>query len=263
MADNRADVIDKYVKSIEWIREELLPMDEFANPLLGIREWDDAVCVSFGGKKIVASVDGPYTKRLVMKSALIHAATDVVVKGAKPLFALDTLIGPKKELEEVVESLKKQALAMRIPLLGGNTLFEDVEPRCSLTVVGELLLSEPIRDSTAQAGDIILLLGEPIWGGQELRIEAAKKLFSTWYAILASGIAVNAAKDVTKGGLAAVVYEMEEKSGLKFKLIDDLPYPMARNLDNFILTLRQEECNKLTELCKRKDCSLQKVGVVE
>lgn len=259
-----ANVIEKYVTSIEWIREKLLLMDAMADPILGIRDWDDAVCVSFGGRKLVVSSDGPYTKRLVLKSALIHAATDVVVKGAKPVFATDTVIGPREDVEAMIESLRRQALSMRIPILGGNTLFEDnAEPRCSLTVAGELLLDEPIRDSTARKGDVIALLGEPIWGGQEQRIEAAKKLFDTWYAILSSGIAVNAAKDVTKGGLASVVYEMGGKSGLKFNLSRELPYPMSRNLDNFVLTLCEEECDKMMVVCRKKDCRLLKVGVVE
>jgi len=101
--------IDKYVKDIEWIRDALISMDKLCKPVMGIKDWDDAVAVSFGGKKLVASVDGPYTKRLVLKSALIHAATDVVVKGARPLFALDTVIGPKRDVEEMVHSLKNQA----------------------------------------------------------------------------------------------------------------------------------------------------------
>ncbi len=93
------NLIDRYVNSLDWIREELLEMDDVAKPIMGIKSWDDSACIKFGNKKLVISVDGPYTKRLVLKSALIHATTDVVVKGARPLFALDTVIGSKKEVE--------------------------------------------------------------------------------------------------------------------------------------------------------------------
>ena len=96
------DVIKKYVLSLEWIRSELLDMDRLINPVLGIRDWDDATCIKFGNKKLIASIDGPYTKRLVMKSALIHATTDIVVKGAKPLFALDSLIGTQQDVSEMI-----------------------------------------------------------------------------------------------------------------------------------------------------------------
>ncbi len=257
------DVIEKHVKSIEWIREELLSMDELANPVMGISDWDDAVCVDFGGKKLVVSSDGPYAKRLVLKSALIHASTDVVVKGARPIFALDTLIGSKKEVSGMLESLKAQALALRIPLLGGNTLIEVADPRCSLTVVGELSLHDPIRDSGSKSGDVIALVGDPIWGGQKERIEVAKTLFDCWFEILNRSVKINAAKDVTKGGLVSVVYEMEGKSGRKFKLKEKIPYPVTRNLDNFLVTVKESEMEKIEEICKKKKCSVEVIGSVE
>lgn len=254
-------IIKKYVKSIEWLREEFLEMDKILNPVMGIKDWDDSACIKFENKKILASVDGPYTKRLVMKSALIHASTDVVVKGGRPMFALDTLIGNEKDCKEMAGSLKKQALAMQIPILGGNTLFEDTEPRCSLTVFGELLTEEPIRDSGAKKDDLLALIGEPIWGEQEERIEKAKKLFRTWYKILDSKIKIHAAKDVTKGGLISTIYEMEEKSGLEFEL-DKIPLPLTRNLDNFLISISEKEYEKISEICRKNNCSLLRVGMM-
>jgi len=262
MPDEDDKLIRRYVNSIEWIRESLIGMDELANPVLGISDWDDAVCVEFGGKKLVVSVDGPYTKRLVTKSALIHAATDVVVKGAKPMFALDTVIGEEPEVREMIESLKRQAEAMKIPLLGGNTLYEEAEPRANITVVGELLSDEPIRDSTANAGDVLALVGEPIWGEMDERIGKAGKLFDCWYKILESGIKVNAAKDVTKGGLVSVVHEMQKKSGKKFNLNDELPYPRGRNLDNFFISVNEQELDKIMHACSNSGVKFARVGKV-
>ena len=257
-----ADAVGRYVKGIEWIRDRLESMDDIADPILGIRAWDDAVCVELEGRRIVVSVDGPYTKRLALKSALVHAATDVVVKGGRPLFALDTVIGPREDVEEIIDSLKVQAEAMRIPVLGGNTLFEDAEPRCSLTVVGELATAEPIRDCGAQKGDVVALLGEPIWGGRDERLVKAKVLFETWFTALKDGVTINAAKDVTKGGLVSVIYEMESKSGRKFKLNESLPYPMTRNLDNFIVTLSEYEYVNLGRICVRHNCRMTRIGAV-
>jgi selenophosphate synthetase-related protein len=256
------EVVDKHVRSILWLRELFLEMDEFAKPVMGVGDWDDAVCVDFGGKRLLVSVDGPYTKRLVMKSALIHAATDVVVKGGRPIFALDALIGKKEDVKEMAESLRRQASAMKIPVLGGNTLFEDAEPRCTITVVGELLLDEPIRDSGMKKGDVLALLGEPIWGGQAERIEKAEKMFSVWYAALGE-IKINAAKDVTKGGLSSALYEMSEKSKKEVALDEEVPYSRTRNLDNFLISLPREDFKRLKDLCKKKDCPLVSVGVVK
>lgn len=259
---NRLDAVEKHVKSIEWIRDELSCMDEMINPVLGIVDWDDAACVEFGSKRLVASVDGPYTKRMVLKSALIHASTDVVVKGARPLFALDALVGPESDLRGMVDSLKKQALEMRIPILGGNTLFEDVEPMASIVVVGELVVKEPIRDCGMKVGDVVALLGEPLWGELDDRLVKARKLFDCWFSLIGSGAKFNAAKDVTKGGLAGVVYEMQEKSGRKIDLNENLSYPFTRNLDNFIVSVPEDEYEKTAILCSQKKCALKDIGRV-
>lgn len=261
------EIIQKYVKSLDWMRKQLLPMDALAKPkpVMGVESWDDAVCVRLGDRKIIVSVDGPYTKRLVLKSALIHASTDVVVKGGKPLFAMDALIGGESDVREMISSLRIQAEAMRIPILGGNTLYEeDAEPRCSMAVFGELLTGKPIRDSKAKKKDVVALIGEPIWGSQEERIKKAQVLFDAWFhAIVKKKVRVNSAKDVTKGGLVSVVYEMERKSGGKFRLADDIPYPLTRNLDNFIVTLNERNYLRLAEVCGSKGCPHLKIGYVE
>jgi hypothetical protein len=258
------ELIEKHVNSLEWLRKELLQMDSLIKPIMGIKDWDDSCCINFHGKKLVVSVDGPYTKRLVMKSALIHASTDVVVKGAKPLFALDTLIGNEEDIKEMVKSLKKQALEMKIPILGGNTMRgEDAKLRCSLVVVGELIIKEPIRDNGAKKGDILAILGEPIWGEQKERIKKAKKLFKTWYEILNFGIKVHAAKDVTKGGLISTLYEISEKSKVRYKINKPIiPFSLTRNLDNFLLALEGEEYEKILKISKKNKCEIHKIGEV-
>jgi selenophosphate synthetase-related protein len=255
------EVVERYVKDIEWIRERLATMDDVLHPVMGVRDWDDAVCVEFKGK-LVASTDGPYAKRLVMKSALIHAATDVLAKGARPLFALDNLIGPRKDVEEMLDSLRTQADAVGIPIIGGNTFFEDSEPLCCVTVIGRLLTDEPIRDRGAKKRDVIALIGEPLWGEREERLKLAKTMFDAWYDALAK-VKFTSAKDVTKGGLVAVVYEMEKKSGRRFKLDAKLPYHMSRNLDNFIVTLGENQYVNLEELCMKHGCRLARIGEVE
>jgi len=256
-----SDVIEKYVKDVDWIREKLLRMDDMIRPIMGIGAWDDAACVEFNGR-LVASTDGPYAKRLVMRSALIHAAGDVVVKGAKPMFALDNLIGSRADVGEMLDSLGRQAEYMRIPILGGNTFIdEESEPLSCVTVIGKLVTDEPIRDSGAKKDDAIVLIGEPIWGKQEERLPKAKTLFDTMLEAVEK-IKFTSAKDVTKGGLTAVVYEMEKKSGRRFKINDDIPYHRTRNLDNFIVTLNEYEYVTLAQICSQHKCKLTRIGTV-
>jgi len=255
------ELIHRYVESLTWIRDELGGMDDLIDPIMGVSDWDDSVCIDFKGK-LVVSADGPYTKRLVLKSALIHASTDVVVKGARPLFAVDCLIGEEEPLREMMASLKRQAEAMDIPILGGNTLFEEKEPRCSITVVGRLLTDEPIRDSQAQKKDVLALLGEPVWGEQKERIRKAGKMFKTWFECL-NNVEIHAAKDVTKGGLVSTVHEMQEKSDTRFELDDDLPYPVTRNLDNFLMALAEEDYERMKKKAHQNDCRIEEIGVVK
>ncbi|HIE34084.1 MAG TPA: hypothetical protein EYP86_02970 [Candidatus Altiarchaeales archaeon] len=256
------DIIERYVDSIDWLRSQFLEMDSMMDVIMGIRDWDDSVCVEFGNKKLVVSVDGPYTKRLVMKSALVHATTDVVVKGARPLFAMDALIGNEEDIREMAASLKRQALSLKIPILGGNTLVEDKEARCNLTVIGELITEKPIRDSTCMSGDIIVILGEPIWGKQDDRLKKAKNLFSVWFGILNKSVEIHAAKDITKGGLVSTLYEISKKSGLGFDINSDIEFSVTRNLDNFLVFISPEEWRNLLKMCKKKDLSVLRIGRV-
>jgi selenophosphate synthetase-related protein len=253
------ELINRYVRDVAWIREELESFDDMLNPVMGVRDFDDAVCLRFKGK-LVASTDGPYDKRLVMKSALVHAATDVAVKGGRPVFALDNLVGSKEDVREMLLSLKKQALAVGVPLIGGNTKYEDTKPAACITVFGQLIVDTPIRDCGAQKGDVIALFGQPLWGQQGERLQKANVMFAAWYDALKK-VKFNSSKDVTKGGLVSTVYEMEEKSGRKFD-ITDCPYHKTRNLDNFLITLDEKEYGRLQKICLKHGCSLARVGVV-
>jgi len=258
-------LIERYVNSLEVLHKLFLPMDSLISPppIIGIKAWDDAVVLNLTKEKLVVSVDGPYTKRLVMKSALLHASTDVWVKGGMPVFALDTLIGPRKDVLEMARSLKQQAMDLKLPILGGNTLFEEnTEPRASITVIGKLVIEKPIPDSGAKVGDVIAVIGEPIWGEWNDRKKKAEKMLKTWVEVIKT-IKINAAKDVTKGGLISVVYEMEKKSRTSFSLLPSVPFPLSRNMDNFILTLREEEYIKLEELCKHNSCPVWRIGEVK
>lgn len=254
MSDWRNHVADNL-----WIRDYLAQMDDLCESVMGLRDFDDAVCVAFDGK-LVASTDGPYDKRLVMKSALIHSATDVVVKGAKPVFALDNLCGTMEDVREMLSSLRHQALEMQIPILGGNTKVESTKPTASITVFGCMVTEEPIRDCCAKRGDLVGLLGEPIWGDRNERIKKAITLFSTWYELLES-VTISSSKDVTKGGLHAAAYEMQHKSNTKFE-IGDLSLPLRKNLDNFIFTFSEADLKEVKRVCSLNKCEFQQIGVV-
>ncbi len=246
-----------HLGDISWIRRSFIDFDARAGPIMGIRDWDDAVCVDVGGEKLLMSCDGPYKKRLVMLSALAHAATDVIVKGGLPLYALDALAGAEEDIRDMVESLRVQGSFLNIPILGGNTIRSET-PSATLFIVGKLLLQNPIRDSGAMEGDLLLLLGDPIWGSRDERMEKAQRLFSCWWEVLKKA-RINASKDVTKGGLITTVAEIASHSNLDYEL-NDLSLPKYRNLDNFLIAVSRDEFPILKEIADSFSCPLLEVG---
>ena len=109
---------------------------------------------------------------------------------------------------------------------------------------------------------MLALVGEPIWGEQEERMAKAKTLFEAWYSVQDTGITINAAKDVTKGGLVSAVYEICEKSDVKYKFEKDIPYSMTRNLDNFIVSVAEKDYENIKKVCDGLGCRIETVGRV-
>lgn len=242
-----------------WLRDKFVGLDTLSKPIMGISDWDDAAAVRFGGKTLVVSSDGPYAMRLVLKSALIHAATDVVVKGARPLYATDCLNGSREELGQMADSLNEQAEGIGLPIICGNTNLGGA-PSASITVLGELVLDSPIRDSGAKGGDLLYLIGDPLWGPRKERIDYAKKLFSDWFEII-DKVEISAAKDVTKGGLANTAREIAVHSRLDLKL-NRLDIHMYRNLDNFLVAVSEKNSKNLEEECERLGCTIVEAGAL-
>jgi selenophosphate synthetase-related protein len=87
-------------------------------------------------------------------------------------------------------------------------------------------------------------------------------MFNAWFEALGK-VRFHSAKDVTKGGLVSVVYEMSSKSGRDFTLDGNPPFHMSRNLDNIIATMKASEFLKLKKVCKKHGCSLARIGSVD
>lgn len=246
--------------------------DSLGSEILGLLDRDDAICLPFDKSRILFSADGPYAKRLVMLSALIHASTDILAKGGKPLFALDCLSGSEEDVLEMAKALAIQSKEMDIPILGGNTncphdkgsiMRFNGDPCASIFICGKLLLDEPLRQSGAKSGDELLLFGEPLWGESKERLTKAKKLFSDWYILLDEirygKIAVNSAKDVTKGGIKETAKEIADASGLDFEIFE-VHLHLTRNLDCFLISADKKNASVIKTLCQRLGCPILEVG---
>lgn len=242
------------------VRRKFWQMDDRVKDLrYGIQQGDDAVVV---GNSVV-NMEGPYPLDIGRKTGLIHTCSDIVIMGGKPLFALNAMqVNNIREAVEVSEDVKKQSTGLNVPVIGGNTQLENkLTPCISFSVYGRLL-GEPVSDSGAQEGDVILMLGDVVEGSIGERIYRAKTKFDTYLGILKKKIKVNASKDCSRGGWFGNLAEILVKSQKGCK-ITSIPYPrLTRYMGTYLISVPPGEIDRIVEIAAERKCPLTKVGEV-
>lgn len=183
-------------------------------------------------------VDEPYDFGRI---AATNALSDVYAMGARPILALALVGMPIDKLSEsvigrILEGGESVCAAAGVPLAGGHSI-DTVEPIYGLVGIGLVHPEQVKRNSTAQAGDV-LVLGKPL--GIGILSAALKKgvLDAAGYAVMLDwttrlntpGAAfgampsVHAMTDVTGFGLLGHLLEMCRGAKLAAELrYDDLP----------------------------------------
>jgi len=178
-------------------------------------------------------VDDPY---LFGAIAAANSVSDIYEMGATPILGLaiaafPTDVLPIDVLQEILRGGSEKAAEAGFPIAGGHTIIDDV-PKYGLAVTGIVSVAKLVRNSTAKAGDE-LVLTKPIGNG--ILISAHRALSGRrfgrrtpppldeairWMTMLnrdaASAmieIGVNAATDVTGYGLIGHLLEMCAGSG--------------------------------------------------
>lgn len=100
--------------------------------------------------------------------AAANALSDIYAMGARPLFALNLVGFPREHLgtgvlEEILRGGGEIAREAGIAIVGGHSI-DDAEPKFGLCVIGEAAPDAIVRNSTARAGDA-LVLTKPIGTG--------------------------------------------------------------------------------------------------
>ena len=209
-------------------RLEVPPSDDV---LVGLAEPDDvAVIQPRGGKPIATTVDffaapldDPY---LVGRMAALHAVSDVLAKGARPIAALAmaTLpLGSPRKQEQLLYEFLAGGLAELKPLgatLAGGHTIEGPQFTVGFTILASQ--DRPARTKGGlQAGDK-LILTKPLGTGVLLAAHMQARLKAEWYQPLLDAMLrsnqpaaelldkydVLAATDVTGFGLAGHLLEM-------------------------------------------------------
>jgi selenide,water dikinase len=173
-------------------------------------------------------VDDP---RTFGRIAAANALSDIYAMGAKPITALAVATFPETGLDESVLTEifaggTEKAAEAGIAVIGGHTV-KDPEPKYGLSVVGTVHPDRIVRNSTARAGDV-LVLTKPIGTGilttsrrrdviDDDALADAVASMCTLNRAAASAMATvgaDAATDVTGFGLLGHLREMADGSGL-------------------------------------------------
>ena len=172
-------------------------------------------------------VDDPYSFGAV---AAANALSDIYAMGARPLIALNIVCFPADLPMELLAGILKggaEKVAEAGAIIAGGHTIDDEEPKYGLAVTGIVKPGEQLANSTAKAGDH-LILTKPI--GTGIMVNAIKSrlvgkdaedglvhLMSTLNKTASEvmvKIGVNACTDVSGFGLLGHLREMSEGSGL-------------------------------------------------
>jgi selenium donor protein len=151
-----------------------LPSTEGLGDLLvGHSTNDDAAVIRISGNQAIAQtvdfftpiVDDPYVFGAI---AAANSISDIYAMGATPILGLaiamfPTNILPLEMLHEILRGGAEKAAEAGFTVAGGHTIIDDV-PKYGLAVTGVVPADRIVRNSTAKAGDT-LILTKPIGNG--------------------------------------------------------------------------------------------------
>jgi len=250
----------EHLKETNDIRRVFWHMDKKVKNLrYGIQQGDDSIIVD----KIVINMEGPYPMKIGRKTGLIHTCSDIVVMGAKPLFALNSMqVSNIKEAKEISEDVKKQSIGLGVPIIGGNTQMENLlKPCISFTVIGKLINKE-IPDAGAEDNDTLLILGDIVEGEIGERVYRAKTKFETYLELLERKINIHASKDCSRGGWFGNLAEILVKSR-KGVMITSIPYPrLSRYMGNYLISVPEKDVKKIIEIAAKHKCPVSEIGKI-
>ena len=177
-------------------------------------------------------VDDPYTFGQI---AAANSLSDIYAMGGMPLHALNIAEFPSDDLPlEILTEIMQGGLEItkqaNIPILGGHTIKDPV-PKYGLVVTGRVEKENLTLNSTAKAGDVLILtkpLGSGIIATAIKKDKAPKSIMeeavnvmtnlNSGGAIAMNAVGVNACTDITGYGLLGHLLEMCKGSNVSVTL---------------------------------------------
>ena len=226
--------------------EELI--SQIRNILNAKNSWsncnDDAAVFSLGKEKIVFTTDAYIVDPIffpggdIGKIAVSGTINDISVMGARPIgISLSLVIEEgfsKNDLFKIIKSIDSESKKAGVPIVTGDTKVTEKGKidKIEITTAGIGLAKNIINNNGIRPGDAIITsgnLGEHTIALLSERFNYKTKIKSDAKAFNAEiervGKYLNACKDPTRGGLAANIIEMAEKSKVAIHLDESsLPY---------------------------------------
>ncbi len=224
----RPQLLEKILKDLPFYDDPAI--------LVGHRTSDDAAIFRIDDHTAIVQtvdffppvVDDPYMFGAI---AAANALSDIYAMGARPLFAL-SIVGfpdrklPLEVLHQILRGAGDKVAEAGIQIIGGHSI-EDSEPKFGLVVTGIIHPDRILRNSTAQAGDA-LILTKPIGTGiittaikrglaDRSAVHEVMRLMAELNdkpAAIMAGFTVHACTDVSGFGLLGHLKEMVEGAGL-------------------------------------------------
>lgn len=218
----------------------LLPKVDDPNILVGTNTADDAAVYRINDELAIVQtvdyftpvVDDPFTFGMITAA---NSLSDIYAMGAKPLFALNIVGFPSKQLplEVLAEILKggaTKAAEAGISIIGGHTI-EDSEPKYGLVVTAVIEPQKVVTNAKAKPGDVLVLtkpLGIGIITTAIKRGVVAKETIDKVVEVMSTlnkagaevmvEVGVNACTDITGFGFLGHLHEMATGSGVGAKI---------------------------------------------
>ena len=232
------------------------------------------------------------------KLALAEAYRNVSTTGAVPLAVTNCLnFGSPEDPEvmwqfsEAVRGLADGCLEMNTPVTGGNVSFYNQTGDVAILptpVVGVLGVIDDVERRIPMAwsedGDLIYLLGDTDdefagseWahevhghlGGLPPKIDLQKEMQLSQILVASSrdGL-INAAHDVSDGGVMQTLIEMAIRSGIGARLwvpdnLDPFVFAYSESATRAIVVVPRSEETRFTEMCNARGFSNTRIGVVD
>ncbi|MEM4700409.1 MAG: hydrogenase expression/formation protein HypE [Candidatus Nezhaarchaeales archaeon] len=210
---------------------------------IGLDEMDDGATLPLGEVEVVVTIDAHTVDPIffpggdIGRLAAAGTINDLAVMGARPIAIVDAIVieegFPIKDLERIVRSMDEVAMEVGAAIIGGDLkvmpkgkVDKVVITTCGLGVAQR---GKVLRDSGLRPGDLIIVTGTigdhgialaSVREGLSFETELKSDVAPIWDVVEAAlkvgGI--TAAKDPTRGGVAAALNEVASKSGVGIRL---------------------------------------------